>query len=114
MAHDHSHAHDHSGHDHAHDHSHDHTPKGLVRWLFSTNHKDIGTLYLIFAIVAGIVGGGVGGQILSQLGIDPGQLAAGQVGGFDISNIISQVGGGGVGGAIALIVWGYVRKMLGR
>ncbi|MCA8885060.1 MAG: hypothetical protein KDA35_00470, partial [Hyphomonadaceae bacterium] len=54
---------------HAADHHEDHRPSlyDWKRWVYSTNHKDIGTMYLIFAIVAGIICGALSGFMRCEL-----------------------------------------------
>jgi len=51
----------------AHDDHHHGPPKGIGRWLFSTNHKDIGTMYLIFALVMLFLGGASAMMLRAEL-----------------------------------------------
>ena len=51
-----------------HEDHHDHKPQGFLnRWVFSTNHKDIGTLYLVFALLMFFIGGTMAMIIRAEL-----------------------------------------------
>jgi cytochrome c oxidase subunit 1 len=73
------------------DDHHDHKPGFFTRWFFSTNHKDIGTLYLIYAIVAGVVGGALSVIMRMELS-EPGMqfVADGQMWNVIISSWITN------------------------
>ncbi|NMG14539.1 cytochrome c oxidase subunit I [Aromatoleum bremense] len=48
-------------------HDHHHGPTGLMRWVTTTNHKDIGTMYLIFSFVMFLSGGVLALTIRAEL-----------------------------------------------
>jgi cytochrome c oxidase subunit I len=53
--------------DHA-DHAHHGPPKGFIqRWVLTTNHKDIGTLYMVFAGLMFFIGGAMAMVIRAEL-----------------------------------------------
>src|SRR3954469_16175532 len=70
IPHDHAIGVDHVHDDHGHD-DHAHHPRGVMRWLTTTNHKDIGTLYLWFSFMMFLVGGVLALTIRTEL-FEPG------------------------------------------
>ncbi len=57
--------------------------------------------------VVGILGGGIGGQVLGMLGMGGG-------GGMDLTGILSSVAAGGAGGGVLLGVVGMIKKAMGK
>ncbi|GAK83054.1 cytochrome c oxidase polypeptide I [Vibrio ponticus] len=49
------------------EHEEHHAPRGLARWIYSTNHKDIGTLYLWFSFIMFLTGGAMAMIIRAEL-----------------------------------------------
>ncbi len=68
---------------------------------------DLGTLG---NSIAGILGGGVGGQVLSML--IPALGAAAASGSLDLGSILGQVVGGGIGGSALLVIIGLIKQMV--
>ena len=64
------------------------------------------SLGVVWNSVVGIIGGGLGAQILAIFGLVSG--------GGDIGSIVSAVASGGVGGGVLLSVVGMVRRMMGN
>ncbi len=60
----------HGGHAHAEAHDHGHIT-GWRRYVYSTNHKDIGIMYLVFSIIAGVIGALLSGAMRLEL-MEPG------------------------------------------
>ncbi len=58
--------------------------------------------------IAGIVGGGLGGQILAMI------TGAGGAEGMDLSAIVQSIAGGGVGGGVLLAIVGMIKKAMAK
>jgi len=56
--------------------------------------------------IAGILGGGIGGQLLGLLGIATGS------GGMDIGSIVGSIASGGVGGGVLMAIVGVIKNAM--
>jgi hypothetical protein len=71
----------------------------------------------IWNSILGIIGGGVGGQIVGAMlggGGMPDAAAAAAGGGLNLESIIGSIAGGGVGGGILMLIVGAIRKAMTR
>ncbi len=64
---------------------HAHTPAGWRRWVLSTNHKDIGSMYITFALIMGLVGGVMSVLIRMELMVPGDQIFGGN---YHLYNVV--------------------------
>jgi hypothetical protein len=62
--------------------------------------------------LVGILGGGLGGQLLGMLGLGGAGAVAG--GGLDMTSILSNVAGGGVGGGVLMAIVGLIKQQMAK
>ena len=58
--------------------------------------------------IIGILGGGLGGQLLGMLGLD---LGGGEM---DLAGILGNVAGGGVGGGVIMAIVGLIKNAMSK
>ncbi len=58
--------------------------------------------------ILGIIGGGLGGQILGMLGVASGTE------GLGLGSILASIAGGGVGGGLLLAIIGFIKSLFGK
>jgi hypothetical protein len=64
--------------------------------------------------ILGLLGGGLGGQLLHLIGVGgTGAPGAGATG-LDVGSIVSSLAGGGVGGAVLMAIVGLLRSKLAQ
>ena len=68
----------------AHEGHHEDHPTGWRRFVYSTNHKDIGTMYLVFAVIAGLVGGAMSMIFRMELAAPGDQILGGDYHMFNV------------------------------
>jgi len=62
--------------------------------------------------IVGVIGGGVGAQLLGAL-LGTGGGGAAAAGGLDIGAIVEQIAAGGAGGGILMVIVGIVKQAMG-
>ena len=64
--------------------------------------------------LVGILGGGLGGQLLGMLGIGGVDAGVAPASAMDIGSIVTSVAGGGAGGGVLLAIVGMIRQQMGK